>query len=50
MESVFVVVGLLVLFFFFVQKRYAKQDELKDSHYKKKGALLNMKTTFYNAF
>ena len=50
MESVFVVVGLLVLFFFFVQKRYAKQDELKDSHYKKKGALLNMKeTAFYNA-
>ncbi|MFY2508505.1 DUF2726 domain-containing protein [Vibrio pectenicida] len=50
MESVFIIVALLVLFFFFVQKRYSKQDELKDSQYKKKGALLNMQeTAFYNA-
>ena len=50
MESVFIVVVLLVLFFVFVQKRYLKQDELKDSAYKKKGPLMNMQeSAFYNA-
>lgn len=50
MESVFIVVAILVLFFVFVQKRYLKQDELKDSSYKKKGPLLNQQeSAFYNA-
>lgn len=50
MESVFIVVAILVIFFFIVQKRFLKQDELKDSAYKRKGALLNMQeTAFYNA-
>lgn len=50
MESVFIVVVLLVLFFVFVQKRYLKQDELKDSAFKKKGPLMNMQeSAFYNA-
>jgi len=50
MESVFIVVAILVVFFFMVQQRYLKQDELKDSAYKKKGPLLNMQeSAFYNA-
>ena len=50
MESVFIVVVVLVVFFFVVQKRFLKQEELKDSEYKKKGALLNMQeSAFYNA-
>jgi len=50
MESVFIVVVILVVFFFIVQKRYLKQDELKDSSYKKKGPLLNgQESAFYNA-
>ncbi|CAK4068090.1 DUF2726 domain-containing protein [Vibrio sp. MarTm2] len=50
MESVFIVVAILVIFFFVVQQRYLKQDELKDSAYKKKGPLLNMQeSAFYNA-
>jgi ssDNA-binding Zn-finger/Zn-ribbon topoisomerase 1 len=50
MESVFIVVAILVVFFFVVQQRYLKQDELKDSAYKKKGPLLNMQeSAFYNA-
>lgn len=50
MESVFIVVAILVVFFVVVQRRYLKQDELKDSAYKKKGPLLNTKeTAFYNA-
>ncbi|MEF1291045.1 DUF2726 domain-containing protein [Vibrio sp. M260118] len=50
MESVFIVVAILVIFFVVIQKRYLKQDELKDSSYKKKGALLNAKeSAFYNA-
>jgi ssDNA-binding Zn-finger/Zn-ribbon topoisomerase 1 len=50
MESVFIVVVILVVFFFVVQQRYLKQDELKDSAYKKKGPLLNMQeSAFYNA-
>lgn len=50
MESVFIVVAILVVFFVVVQQRYLKQDELKDSAYKKKGPLLNMQeSAFYNA-
>ncbi|WP_159739049.1 DUF2726 domain-containing protein [Vibrio atypicus] len=50
MESVFIVVVILVVFFIVVQQRYLKQDELKDSAYKKKGPLLNMQeSAFYNA-
>ncbi|RTZ16780.1 DUF2726 domain-containing protein [Vibrio aquaticus] len=50
MESVFIIVVILVAFFFVIQKRYLRQDELKDSAYKKKGALLNsQETAFYNA-
>ncbi len=50
MESIFIVVIILVVFFLVVQKKYLKQDDLKDSAYKKKGALLNMKeSAFYNA-
>lgn len=50
MESVFIVVVILVVFFFVVQKRYLKQDELKDSSYKKKGPLLSgHESAFYNA-
>lgn len=50
MESVFIIVVILVVFFFVIQKRYLRQDELKDSAYKKKGALLNsQETAFYNA-
>lgn len=50
MESVFIVVGILVIFFVVVQKRYLKQDELKDCAYKKKGPLLlGQESAFYNA-
>ncbi|WP_100752273.1 DUF2726 domain-containing protein [Vibrio salilacus] len=50
MESVFIVVGILVIFFVVVQKRFLKQDELKDNQYKRKGPLLNAKeSAFYNA-
>ncbi|MDC5821692.1 DUF2726 domain-containing protein [Vibrio europaeus] len=50
MESVFIVVAILVIFFVVIQKRYLKQDELKDSTYKKKGPLLNaQESAFYNA-
>ncbi|WP_428775283.1 DUF2726 domain-containing protein [Vibrio sp.] len=50
MESIFVIVLLLVVFFIFVQKRLIKPDTLKESEYKVKGALLNMKEgAFYNA-
>lgn len=50
MESVFIVVGILVIFFVVVQKRYLRQDELKDSAYKKKGPLLTgQESAFYNA-
>lgn len=50
MESVFIVVGLLVIFFLVVQKRYLKQEELKDSAYKKKGPILSMQeSAFFNA-
>lgn len=50
MESVFIVVGILVIFFVVVQKRYLKQDELKDCAYKKKGPLLSaQESAFYNA-
>ncbi|KJY81544.1 queuosine biosynthesis protein QueD [Vibrio galatheae] len=50
MESVFIVVAILVIFFVVIQKRYLKQDELKDSAYKKKGPVLNaQETAFYNA-
>ncbi len=50
MESVFIVVAILVVFFLVVQKKYLQQDELKDSSYKKRSALLNtQETAFYNA-
>lgn len=50
MESVFIVVAILVIFFVIVQKRYLKQDELKNSAYKKKGPLLtSQESAFYNA-
>lgn len=50
MESVFIVVAILVIFFVIVQKRFLKQDELKDNHYKRKGPLLNAhESAFYNA-
>ncbi|MDN3609895.1 DUF2726 domain-containing protein [Vibrio ostreicida] len=50
MESVIIVGVLLALFFLFVQKRYLRQEELKDSVFKQKGPLINMQeTAFYNA-
>ena len=50
MEYVAVVVLLFVAFFWFVQKRYLNQNELKDSAYKKSGPLLNSKeSAFYTA-
>lgn len=50
MESVFIVVAVLVVFFFVLQKKYLRQDELKDSRYKQKGPLLSaQETAFYNA-
>ncbi|WP_367989017.1 DUF2726 domain-containing protein [Vibrio sp. NTOU-M3] len=50
MESIFIVVLLLIVFFWFIQNRYLKQDELKDASYKKKGPLLTMKeSAFLNA-
>lgn len=50
MEYVAILVVLFVAFYLFVHQRYLKQDELKDSDYKKKGPLLNSKeSAFYNA-
>ena len=50
MESIFIILAILVLFFFFVQKRFIKQEELKDSVYKKKGPILNaQEVALYNA-
>lgn len=50
MENIFIVVAILVLFFFVVQKKLIKTDQLKESAYKKKGPLLSMQeSAFYNA-
>ncbi|WP_260258395.1 DUF2726 domain-containing protein [Vibrio intestinalis] len=50
MEYIAIIVVVFVAFYLYVQKKYLTQDELKDSAYKKKGALLNSKeSAFYNA-
>ncbi|WP_070971366.1 DUF2726 domain-containing protein [Vibrio sonorensis] len=50
MESVIIVLLLLIGFFFVVHQRYGQQEVLKDSDYKKKGALLNaQESIFYQA-
>ncbi|QIA63643.1 DUF2726 domain-containing protein [Vibrio astriarenae] len=41
MQSIFIILIVLVVFFVIVQKRVIKPDELKDSRYKKKAAVLN---------
>ncbi len=50
MTNIFIVVALLVLFFYFIQKALTRQNEDKDYSYKSKGAVLNMSEgAFYNA-
>ncbi|MGF1909778.1 DUF2726 domain-containing protein [Vibrio kasasachensis] len=50
MEYVAILVVLFISFYLFVHQRYLKQDELRESDYKKKGPLLNSKeSAFYNA-
>ncbi|CAM4337731.1 DUF2726 domain-containing protein [Vibrio agarivorans] len=41
MQSIFIILIVLVIFFVVVQKRVIKSDELKDSRYKKRAAVLN---------
>ncbi|MGC9403714.1 DUF2726 domain-containing protein [Vibrio genomosp. F10 str. 9ZC157] len=50
MENIFIVVVLLVVFFVFVQKRLVKNESIKDSAYKRKGAILSVQeSAIYNA-
>ncbi|MGC9459802.1 DUF2726 domain-containing protein [Vibrio genomosp. F10] len=50
MENIFIVVVLLVVFFVFVQKRLVKNESIKDSAYKRKGAILSVQeSAVYNA-
>lgn len=50
MTNIFIIVALLVLFFYFIQKALVRQDEGKDFSYKSKGPVLNMsESAFYNA-
>ncbi len=50
MTNIFIVVALLVLFFYFIQKALARQDDGKEFSYKSKGPVLNMSEgAFYNA-
>ncbi len=50
MTNIFIVVALLVLFFYFIQKTLSRQDESKEYSYKSKGPVLNMNEgAFYNA-
>lgn len=50
MESIVIIFVLLVIFFIFAQKKLVKQDTLKESSFKKKGPLLNLKEgAFFNA-
>ena len=50
MTNIFIVVAILVLFFYIIQKTVTRRDETKDFAYKSKGAALNMtESAFYNA-
>ncbi|MBD0786747.1 DUF2726 domain-containing protein [Vibrio sp. Y2-5] len=50
MTNIFIVVAILVLFFYVIQKTVTRRDETKDFAYKSKGAVLNMtESAFYNA-
>ena len=50
MTNIFIVVAILVLFFYVIQKTVTRRDETKDFAYKSKGAALNMtESAFYNA-
>ncbi|MGY2574086.1 DUF2726 domain-containing protein [Vibrio sp. C8] len=50
MTNIFIVVAILVLFFYVIQKTVTRRDETKDFAYKSKGAPLNMaESAFYNA-
>lgn len=50
MTNIFIIVALLVLFFYVIQKTVSRQDESKDFAYKKKGPVLNLaEGAFYNA-
>ncbi|WGW01750.1 DUF2726 domain-containing protein [Vibrio sp. YMD68] len=50
MENIFIVVVLLVVFFVFVQKRLVRNESIKDSAYKRKGAILSVQeSAIYNA-
>ncbi len=50
MTNIFIVVALLVLFFYVIQKTLTRKDKVKDFSYKKRGAVLNMNEgAFFNA-
>ncbi|MFV0447145.1 MAG: DUF2726 domain-containing protein [Vibrio sp.] len=50
MTNIFIVVAILVLFFYVIQKTVTRRDETKDFAYKVKGPVLNMtESAFYNA-
>ncbi len=50
MTNIFIVVAILVLFFYIIQKTVTRRDETKDFAYKTKGSVLNMsESAFYNA-
>ncbi|WP_162063008.1 DUF2726 domain-containing protein [Vibrio taketomensis] len=50
MEYVAILLIIFAAFYYFIHHRYLKQQDLKDSSFKKKGPLLNSKeSVFYNA-
>ncbi|WP_165311190.1 DUF2726 domain-containing protein [Vibrio ziniensis] len=50
MTNIFIVVAILVLFFYVIQKTVTRRDETKDFAYKTKGSVLNStESAFFNA-